>query len=319
MYFYNDDVANAYNPLQLIKFSNGTTWDTATIKVMAIVGTDAAQTLTGYFGADTINGLGGNDTVSGQGGNDVLDGGIGLDNVFGGDGDDIVRGGADNDTLYGDAGNDTLEGGSGDDGITGGAGNDLFDGGAGNDTTSGGEGNDTFLFGKGDGQDTIGGDYDIGAGKMNVLQFKAGVLSSEVIATRSGNDLVLSIAGTADKVTASMFFYTDNVANAYNPLQQVKFNDGTVWTAATVGAKAMAAPAGAPAPLRSWLQYGGETSLVARAESHVAVAGKGSMIDAQVDSLISAMAAFAPPAAAQSSLQPDVRPLLNPIIAADFR
>ncbi|OYQ04864.1 hypothetical protein B7R79_01310 [Ralstonia solanacearum] len=221
MAFYWDDTANPYNPIQQVKFSDGTTWDLATIKAKALIGDDSAQTLVGYTEADTINALGGNDNVYGQGGDDVLDGGAGNDTLYGGEGNDILRGGADNDNLYG------------------GNGNDVLDGGTGNDTLSGEGGNDTYLFGKGDGQDFIYSDYDTSANKLNVIQFKDGVSPSEVVVTRSGSDLVLSIAGTTDKITASMAFYWDDTANPYNPIQQVKFSDGTTWDLATIKAKAL--------------------------------------------------------------------------------
>ncbi|MDC6180658.1 calcium-binding protein [Ralstonia solanacearum] len=221
MAFYWDDTANPYNPIQQVKFSDGTTWDLATIKAKALIGDDSAQTLVGYTEADTINALGGNDNVYGQGGDDVLDGGAGNDTLYGGEGNDTLRGGADNDNLYGGNGNDTLDGGTG------------------NDTLSGEGGNDTYLFGKGDGQDFIYSDYDTSANKLNVIQFKDGVLPSEVVVTRSGSDLVLSIAGTADKITANMAFYWDDTANPYNPIQQVKFSDGTAWDLATIKAKAL--------------------------------------------------------------------------------
>ncbi|MFY3385578.1 calcium-binding protein, partial [Paracidovorax sp. MALMAid1276] len=153
----------------------------------------------------------GNDTLQGQEGNDTLDGGEGSDYLYGGEGDDVLLGGAGNDYLYGDAGNDTL------------------DGGVGNDYLAGGEGNNTYLFGKGDGNDTIGGVYDTAADKLNVLRFKAGVAASEVQVTRSGDSLVLSIAGTEDVVTVTNFFYENTPANAWNPVQEVRFEDGTVW------------------------------------------------------------------------------------------
>ncbi|UJP04537.1 MAG: hypothetical protein LZF61_06555, partial [Nitrosomonas sp.] len=215
-FFYSDDPANSYNEIQQVRFADGTTWDIATIKTLAITGNDTAQTLRGYTGADTINALGGNDTVFGQGGGDILDGGVGADYVYGGDGNDEVRGGAGNDMIYGDAGADTLDGGTG------------------NDTLIGGTGNDTHLFGKGDGQDITSWDYDTTAGKLNVLQFKSGVAPAEIVAMRSGSDLVLSIVGTTDKVTVSAFFYTDDPANTYNEIQQVKFADGTTWDIATI-------------------------------------------------------------------------------------
>ncbi|MEX8195412.1 calcium-binding protein, partial [Comamonas guangdongensis] len=134
--------------------------------------------------------------------------------------DDALVGTVADDMIYGQGGNDTLYGGLG---------NDTLDGGAGNDTLYGESGNDTYLFGKGDGQDTIASDYDTSAGKLNVLQFKEGVAPSEIVATRSGNALILSIVGTTDRVQISDFFYGQNPRSAYNPIQQARFADGTVW------------------------------------------------------------------------------------------
>ena len=222
-YFFNgDDPANAYNPIQQVVFANGASWDITTIKAMAITGNDTAQTLTGYTGGDVINAAGGNDTVYGQAGNDTLDGGAGADYLYGGIGDDMLRGGTDNDYVNGGDGADTLDGGSG------------------NDQLAGGLGNDTYLFGKGDGQDTTTSDYDTAAGKLNVLKFKAGVVPSEVVVTRSGTDLVLSISGTTDKVTVGYFFYGDDPANAYSGVQQVAFDNGTNWDITTIKAMAIA-------------------------------------------------------------------------------
>ncbi len=45
---------------------------------------------------------------------------------------------------------------------------------------------------------------------------------------RSGNnDLLLTLAGSTDRILVEDFFYSDN----WNPLQQVKFADGTLWLA----------------------------------------------------------------------------------------
>ncbi len=225
-FLYQDDPANTSNPLQQIKFADGTTWSLADIMSKLLAGTEGAETISGTLGADTLTGLGGNDVLYGKGGDDTLDGGTG---------DDSLNGDADNDTLLGGAGADSLNGGDG---------NDILDGGAGNDNIRGELGSDTYLFGKGDGADYINQDYDTTSGKLNVLQFKAGVAPSEVVATRSGNDLVLSITGSTDKVTAQFFFYGDDPATIYSPIQQVKFADGTTWDTATLTAKAMASTAG---------------------------------------------------------------------------
>jgi Ca2+-binding RTX toxin-like protein len=77
-----------------------------------IIGTDAAETLTGDIGDDNIQGRGGNDTLLGLAGNDTLDGGAGTD---------ILNGGPGNDTLTDpDATGTTMIGGAGNDSITGG-------------------------------------------------------------------------------------------------------------------------------------------------------------------------------------------------------
>ena len=49
----------------------------------------------------------------------------------------------------------------------------------------------------------------------------------------------LSIAGTTDSVKVIGFFYGYDPNNIYNPLQQVTFDDGTVWNLATLVAKAL--------------------------------------------------------------------------------
>jgi hypothetical protein len=136
-----------------------------------------------------------------------------------------------------------------------------------------------------------------------------------------------------------MFFYSDNVANGYNPLQQIKFNDGTTWSAADVSTKTMAGTAtqlssavradagdidsssgaGAMSSRQSWLHHGATDSLVGHAEYRGAPARTASPFDGQVDALISAMASFAPPAAAESTLHSAAQTTVNPIIVVDYR
>jgi Ca2+-binding RTX toxin-like protein len=185
-----------------VKFADGTVWNTAAILGRLFAGTAGVDTIAGTIGADVIHGQAGADTLYGRGGNDRLNDGAGAD------------------TLLGESGNDTL------------------DGGAGNDTLDGGLGNNTYVFGKGDGQDLLLNVYDPAVGKLNTLQFKAGVFES------GAESLELSIAGTTDKITALHFFYSDNPANSVNPLQQVKFADGTVWNTAAILARLFAGTAG---------------------------------------------------------------------------
>jgi Ca2+-binding RTX toxin-like protein len=202
-FFYGDDPGNTYNPVQQLRFDDGTTWNIANILTELMRGTSANENIRATSGADEVNGQGGNDTIDGA------------------DGKDTISGGSGNDTLYG------------------GADDDMLDGGSGNDWLDGGTGNNTYQFGRGDGQDTVGCSSDSTAGKLGTIQFKAGVLSTDVMVRRvydsqqgGVNALELSIAGTEDRITVSYFFVGDDPAygsSYYNPVQQVRFDDGKVW------------------------------------------------------------------------------------------
>jgi Ca2+-binding RTX toxin-like protein len=211
--FYWDDPANPYNPVQQIKFADGTTWDLAAIKAKVFEGTPADDGIVGTVAADAIFGQ------------------AGADSLYGRDGDDQLNGGAGDDGLYGDAGNDRLEGG------------------AGNDSLQGGVGSNTFVFGIGDGQDIVQGVYDATAGKLGTIELKPGIAPADVVLRRvydSGYEsLELSIAGTSDKITTRYAFYWDDPTNPYNPLQQISFADGTTWDLNAIKAKLYAGTSGA--------------------------------------------------------------------------
>jgi Ca2+-binding RTX toxin-like protein len=139
---------------------------------------------------------------------------------------------------------DTLNGTLADDQINGLGGNDILNGNGGNDTINGGLGNNTYLFGKGDGKDVLVSYSDTTFGKLNTIQFKAGVSVSEVTAARTGSDLVLTVAGT-DSILVQNFFNQSDPGNQFNPLQQVKFSDGTIWNLNTITTKAFVGSANA--------------------------------------------------------------------------
>jgi Ca2+-binding RTX toxin-like protein len=65
----------------------------------------------------TIVGTTGADSITGTAGADVIDGGDGNDTIHGGGGADLICGGAGNDNLFGDAGSNKLDGGPGDDNL----------------------------------------------------------------------------------------------------------------------------------------------------------------------------------------------------------
>ncbi|EDU9840925.1 hypothetical protein QD63_004985, partial [Salmonella enterica subsp. enterica] len=138
------------------------------------------------------------------------------------DGADTLTGTDRDDVLYGLAGNDVLNGQAGDDILVGGAGNDILRGGA---------GNDTYLFNRGDGQDTLRGDYH-NTPETNTLKFGAGITADQVTVKRSGySGLLLTLAGSTDRILVEDFFSSDRPDGTYNPLQVVEFADGTLWLA----------------------------------------------------------------------------------------
>ncbi|HEX2127128.1 MAG TPA: calcium-binding protein [Thermoleophilaceae bacterium] len=118
-----------------------------------ILGTSAANLLTGDAARNTIHGLAGDDRILGLGqadclfggpANDRLDGGAGADRLDGGPGRDRLLGGGSEDRLFGGSGNDRLEGGTDEDLLSGGAGRDVLIGGPGYDRVKAGAGNDVI-------------------------------------------------------------------------------------------------------------------------------------------------------------------------------
>jgi Ca2+-binding RTX toxin-like protein len=142
-------------------------------------------------------------------------------------------------TIFGTSGNDTLTGTSAIDSIFGQAGDDTLIGGRGNDTLQGELGSDTYIFNLGDGQDTIT-DNGAGSGEVNTLQFGAGISVAQVVVTESGTgNLVLSIAGTTDKITLS-----NQLLSAAAGVDHLVFADGTVWNRAALLELATASTSG---------------------------------------------------------------------------
>ena len=254
-YFIEDVGSPPKHALEDIKFADGVTWSLADIKAKVVMGTVGNDELVGYVGDDILQGLGGDDMLSGKAGNDILSGGDGNDLVYGDDGNDTLAGDAGGDRLIGGAGSDTLVGGIGDDYLFGGTSysgggglgdTDMLDGGAGNDYLAGGDGSDIYLFGRGEGQDTLSNSTssDTNVGKRDVLQFKAGVLSTDVTASRNYDDLILDINGPTDQVRVRGYFTGDGVSPEGYALDDVKFADGVTWSLADIKAKVLVGTAG---------------------------------------------------------------------------
>lgn len=101
--------------------------------------------------------------------------------------------------------NALLTGDSGDNLLCGGAGNDTLDGGAGTDLLVGGAGNDTYRFGLGNGADTVQ-ENDATPGKLDTIEFLAGIDAEQIWLHQAGNDLTLSVIGTSDTLTIQNWY-----------------------------------------------------------------------------------------------------------------
>ncbi|MCJ2189220.1 calcium-binding protein, partial [Novosphingobium beihaiensis] len=102
--------------------------------------------------------------------------------------------------------------------------NDTLSGGGGSDALEGGLGNDTYRFGVGDGSDSV---YD--AGGVDRVVFGEELTSDMVSFANIDGDLLISIAGTDDRLV---------ILSGYSvrPVESFEFSDGTVLSLADVRA-----------------------------------------------------------------------------------
>jgi Ca2+-binding RTX toxin-like protein len=221
-----DDIYVVDNVLDTVVEYENEGFDTVLSSVSYALGDNVEYLI--LTGSASIDGLGnnlnnfldgnpGDNTLGGGAGNDIIRGYDGDDRLYGGIGNDELDGGDDNDILLGESGNDILRGGNGD---------DFLDGGEGADSLFGGTGNDIYLFSRGFGQDIVDS-YDPTAGKLDIVQFGATIAPGDVIASRSGNDLILSVNGTSDTLTIRN--YLENGGITPYSVEQIRFHDGTVW------------------------------------------------------------------------------------------
>ncbi|MES9891291.1 MAG: calcium-binding protein, partial [Candidatus Thiodiazotropha sp.] len=211
---YFEDEVTGYHALIAIAFDDGTVWDFEYVKAAVQQATEGADRLYAYDGGDILDGLGGNDTLRGAAGNDQLSGNDGNDTLSGGDGNDVLAGGDGSDDLYGGPGDDQLSGGLGD-----------------NDYLRGGSGSDTYLFSVGDGNTTIN-NYDNTTNSGQDRLLITGAAPSEVTATRSGGDVLLTMQSSGEVITLDRFFYLNG--ENYRVVEFIEFSDGTVWDIDTV-------------------------------------------------------------------------------------
>ncbi len=188
-------------------------------------GGDGNDILNGNEGADVLTGGNGDDNISGNAENDTLRGDDGNDQLYGDEGSDVIHGGIGADILDGGVGNDTLDGGEGNDRIDGGSDDDRIIAGEGNDDLAGGNGNDTYLFERGFGEDRV---YIPAAGwrdtNLDTYLFGDTIASTDVSYSVEAGNLVISVNGTADRVSIEDFFLPQGNHGT------IKFADGAVLT-----------------------------------------------------------------------------------------
>lgn len=159
-----------------------------------------------------------------------------------GDADDIMIGGDGNDSFEAGKGDDAIHGGGGADFIDAGDGDDFLDGGAGRDVLIGGAGSDTYVFGLGSGVDEIVEEAsDAGIDVINIVGFdptQIGVYTyTEDTPFLPRNGLILRSLVSDDAL--QMFSFGGDPSEL---IEQIRFEDGTIWTAADLLAMAQPLP-----------------------------------------------------------------------------
>jgi Ca2+-binding RTX toxin-like protein len=191
---------------------------------------------------------------------------------------------AGDDVMAGTYGDDVLNGAGGNDTLTGAAGNDVLNGGDGADILDGGTGRDTLIGGAGN--DTLSG----GAGE-DVYVFNRG----------GGTDTIVNATANLDAAADTVRFGTG-------------LDSGSLWFAKAGANLEISLLGGADkVVLADW--YGGGSNRVQTLQ----LADGASLDQANVENLVTAMAAFAPPPATQTQLTTQQHQALDTIIAANWQ
>ncbi len=154
----------------------------------------------------------------------------------------LSTGGAGDDSLVDDARAGALRGGAGDDTLSGYFGNDTLTGGRGHDVLRGGAGDDVYVFERGDGDDTITDvhdDWDGLGGGTDAVVFGAGIGWDDLALSAAGNDLVIRLTGTEDRLRI-----VEGLGNVNYRVESLRFSDGTGKTLADIQARIAAAETG---------------------------------------------------------------------------
>jgi len=212
----NDTInANAGNDTLIGGSGNDTLYGGAGDDLFQYTNGDGHDRVSGGDGIDTLQGSAADDiiglsTFSGSNTVEVIDGGTGSNIIQNNDysstldfsGTTLVNIAA----IHGRGGNDTLIGSSG---------NDTLVGGAGNDHLYGGAGSDIYILGRGDGSDVVN-DYNeedaqpaVYGATEDMALFGTDISTEQLWFSRSGNNLNVSVIGTADQLVVSNWYGGD--------------------------------------------------------------------------------------------------------------
>lgn len=199
-----------------------------------IIGNELANRLDGGAGADYLEGGAGNDTYVVDEMDTVVENVTsGIDTVVANFSCSLLDTNLENLTLLdgaldgqGNAADNLLVGNAAANVLQGMDGNDKLTGGLGSDTLQGGAGDDRYVFHLGDGADVI----DDWQGS-DTLYIGSDLTTADVSMQQAGNDLLLSVNGTADSITLTNWYVQSE------GVKRVEFCDGGVlWNNSPVAA-----------------------------------------------------------------------------------
>jgi Ca2+-binding RTX toxin-like protein len=183
-------------------------------------GDDAANTFRGSRGADYIDGRGGFDTADYARADEAVTVNLTLGVGLAGEalGDRLIS-------------IEKLVGSIHDDTFIGSIAAETFDGGFGADLLRGEAGSDTYLVGFDSGEDTIAEQGDIA--DIDQLALGAGIATKDVSLLRLGDDLFVELERD-DGFLIDTVTVTDHFLSEATGIEQIVFEDGTVWDRAAI-------------------------------------------------------------------------------------
>ncbi len=311
-----------------------------------IYGGDGNDTITDTGGNDIIDGGAGNDTITDSGDQYTIYGGTGNDTITAIGGAGTIEGGDGNDTMTATGSDAIVTGGSGDDTITTSRGNDLLDGGTGDDTMTGGAGDDLYYVdavgdtvaeSANEGVDTVHASisYTLGVNLENLTLTGSAAINGtgnalDNILSGNSADNILDGSAGSDTLIGGLGSDTYLLGRGYGA-DTVQEND------ATGGNSDVLQFLGGIASDQIWLRKVAnnlEVSVIGTTDTatltdwylgdqyHVEqfkTSDGKTLLDSQVQNLVSAMAGFAPPAAGQTTLTANCAAALNPVIVANWQ